>query len=57
MTDKSFVPGALGEWMTVDASSFVGAPGSLLYSVQVDVSSVPLDQVASIGFSSYGVVD
>lgn len=53
----SFKGGLLGEWMRVDLESFVASGDRRRFSVNVDVSGVPMDQVASIGFSSYGVVD
>jgi hypothetical protein len=30
---------------------------SMMFSIDFDVARMPQDQVASIGFSSYGVVD
>jgi len=52
----SFVPGALGEHMTVRHDTFA-QHDSRTFSIAIDVSGVPLDELASIGFSSYGVVD
>jgi hypothetical protein len=57
VTSGSFVPGAQGEWMRVDDASFLGESGGSVFSVQVDVSRVPAGEAATIGFSSWGVVD
>jgi hypothetical protein len=57
VTAKSFVPGLMDEFIHMDEASFLGAPGGAVYSVVADVSRVPAGQVASIGFSSLGVVD
>lgn len=57
VTNQSFVPGAMGEHMFAVPGSFESSDDMRRFSCVMDVSNVPLGEVASIGFSSYGVVD
>jgi len=57
VSHESFVPGAQGGSMRIQRESFVSSDDQRHFSITVDVQHVPADEIASIGFSSYGVVD